>query len=155
MIFQKNVKVKITVENYGDIELELYPDVAPVSVRNFAYLAKQGFYDGLIFHRVIDGFMIQGGDPKVPARAVQRTAFTVSFPKTVLRTNLLMKRASFPWQERRKTTAQAVSSLSATIHRLILTDSMPHSAKLLRVLISFTKSQTAKNLFPVLNAATL
>lgn len=61
--FSKNVKVKITVENYGDIELELYPDVAPVSVRNFAYLAKQGFYDGLIFHRVIDGFMIQGGDP--------------------------------------------------------------------------------------------
>ena len=61
--FSKNVKVKITVENYGDIELELYPDVAPVSVRNFAYLAKQGFYDGLIFHRVISGFMIQGGDP--------------------------------------------------------------------------------------------
>lgn len=61
--FSKTVKVKISVENYGYILLDLYPDVAPVSVRNFAYLAKQGFYDGLIFHRVIDGFMIQGGDP--------------------------------------------------------------------------------------------
>ena len=54
----------ITMENGGVIKGELYPDVAPQSVRNFIYLANQGFYDGLIFHRVISGFMIQGGDPE-------------------------------------------------------------------------------------------
>ncbi|MEG2213546.1 MAG: peptidylprolyl isomerase, partial [Clostridiales bacterium] len=45
------------------IEIELYPDIAPNTVKNFRYLVNQGFYDGLIFHRVIKGFMIQGGDP--------------------------------------------------------------------------------------------
>lgn len=49
--------------NYGTIELELYADKTPVTVENFIKLAKSGFYDGVIFHRVIDGFMIQGGDP--------------------------------------------------------------------------------------------
>ena len=53
----------ITMENGGVMKGELYPDVAPQSVYNFISLANQGFYDGLIFHRVIRGFMIQGGDP--------------------------------------------------------------------------------------------
>lgn len=57
------VKAEIKVENVGVIELELYPDVAPVTVENFVDLANKKFYDGLIFHRVISGFMIQGGDP--------------------------------------------------------------------------------------------
>lgn len=57
------VKAKITMEGGGEISLELYPDIAPVTVENFVNLAKEGFYDGLIFHRVISGFMIQGGDP--------------------------------------------------------------------------------------------
>lgn len=47
----------------GTIELELYPQYAPKTVNNFAYLAKEGFYDGVTFHRVISNFMIQGGDP--------------------------------------------------------------------------------------------
>ncbi len=54
----------ITLENGGEIKGELYPEYAPESVGNFASLANSGFYDGLIFHRVISGFMIQGGDPK-------------------------------------------------------------------------------------------
>ena len=58
-----DIVATITMENGGTIELELYPDIAPQSVYNFAYLAREGFYDGLIFHRVIEGFMIQGGDP--------------------------------------------------------------------------------------------
>ena len=60
---EKNIKAKITMENGGAIELELYPDIAPITVENFVSLAQSGFYDGLIFHRVISGFMIQGGDP--------------------------------------------------------------------------------------------
>ena len=52
------------MENGGKIQLELYPDIAPITVENFVGLAKEGFYNGLIFHRVISGFMIQGGDPQ-------------------------------------------------------------------------------------------
>ena len=54
----------ITVENYGEIKVELDGDTAPITVKNFVELAKSGFYDGLTFHRIISGFMIQGGDPK-------------------------------------------------------------------------------------------
>ena len=56
--------VVIEMENGGKIELELYPEAAPKTVANFLKLVGQGFYDGLIFHRVIPGFMIQGGDPQ-------------------------------------------------------------------------------------------
>ena len=55
--------VTITMESGEEIHLELYPNVAPHTVANFVSLAQDGFYDGLIFHRVIAGFMIQGGDP--------------------------------------------------------------------------------------------
>lgn len=56
--------VTIDVKDYGTISLELDADTAPISVTNFINLAKDGFYDGLTFHRIISGFMIQGGDPK-------------------------------------------------------------------------------------------
>ena len=56
--------VKIEMENGGVMTLELYPEKAPLTVENFEKLANEGFYDGLIFHRVICGFMIQGGDPQ-------------------------------------------------------------------------------------------
>ena len=56
--------VEIEVQDYGTIALELDADTAPVSVTNFIRLAREGFYDGLTFHRIISGFMIQGGDPK-------------------------------------------------------------------------------------------
>ena len=56
-------KVIIELENGGVMKGELYPDIAPKTVDNFEELANSGFYDGLIFHRVIPGFMIQGGDP--------------------------------------------------------------------------------------------
>ena len=59
-----NPTFKITMENGGVIEGELYPDKAPQSVRNFIDLCNHHFYDGLIFHRVIPGFMIQGGCPE-------------------------------------------------------------------------------------------
>lgn len=56
--------VTIDVKDYGTISLELDADTAPISVTNFINLVKDGFYDGLTFHRIISGFMIQGGDPK-------------------------------------------------------------------------------------------
>ena len=59
----ENVNVKITMTGGGEIELELYPDIAPETVANFKSLVEEGFYDGLTFHRIIKGFMIQGGDP--------------------------------------------------------------------------------------------
>ena len=59
-----NPIVTIEMENGGVIKAELYPEIAPNTVANFVTLVGSGFYDGLIFHRVIPGFMIQGGDPK-------------------------------------------------------------------------------------------
>ena len=55
--------VIIEMENGGKIELELFPEAAPITVKNFEKLVSEGFYDGLTFHRIIKGFMIQGGDP--------------------------------------------------------------------------------------------
>ena len=59
----QNPIITITMENGDIMKAELYPDIAPISVNNFISLASNGFYDGLIFHRVINGFMIQGGCP--------------------------------------------------------------------------------------------
>ena len=59
----KNPIVTFEMENGDVFKAELYPELAPESVGNFVHLVKSGFYDGLIFHRVISGFMIQGGDP--------------------------------------------------------------------------------------------
>ena len=58
------IKAVIDVKDYGVIKLDLYPDVAPKTVANFKKLTESGFYDGLTFHRIMEGFMIQGGDPK-------------------------------------------------------------------------------------------
>ncbi len=59
----KKYEAVIKVKDYGDIKVDLYADAAPISVENFVKLSKDGFYDGLTFHRIISGFMIQGGDP--------------------------------------------------------------------------------------------
>lgn len=61
---KEKIMVVIELENGKKIKLELYPDKAPITCANFEKLVREGFYDGLIFHRVIKGFMIQGGDPQ-------------------------------------------------------------------------------------------
>ena len=58
------MKAIIEIEKYGTIEVELYKDIAPITVENFVKLANKSFYNGLTFHRIIKGFMIQGGCPK-------------------------------------------------------------------------------------------
>lgn len=60
----KTIEIIITMENGDVMEAELYPSIAPETVKNFVKLIEENFYDGIIFHRVIPGFMIQGGDPK-------------------------------------------------------------------------------------------
>jgi peptidyl-prolyl cis-trans isomerase B (cyclophilin B) len=59
----ENIRIRIIMENGQEMEAELYPDIAPETVANFTELIRQKFFDGIIFHRVIKGFMIQGGDP--------------------------------------------------------------------------------------------
>ena len=56
--------VKVTIQHYGDVVIRLRPDIAPITVANFQSLVAKGFYNGLTFHRIYKGFMIQGGDPK-------------------------------------------------------------------------------------------
>ncbi len=63
MVTMSNPIVTIEMDNGGVMKAELYPEIAPNTVNNFISLVQSGFYDGLIFHRVIPGFMIQGGDP--------------------------------------------------------------------------------------------
>lgn len=60
---KENPRVSIAVKGFGTIVLELFPELAPRTVKNFIDLVQQGFYNGLTFHRIIEGFMIQGGDP--------------------------------------------------------------------------------------------
>ncbi len=59
----KSIQAEIELQDGSVIALELYPDIAPISTENFVKLAKSGFYDGVVFHRVVPGFVIQGGDP--------------------------------------------------------------------------------------------
>ena len=62
-------RIAVIETNLGTMELELFEDKTPITTKNFIDLAENGFYDGVIFHRVIDGFMIQGGDPTEIGRA--------------------------------------------------------------------------------------
>ncbi len=71
--------------NKGEIELELYPEYAPITVNNFVFLAGEGFYDGVIFHRVIADFMVQGGDPDGTGRGGPGYTFTDEFEGNPLR----------------------------------------------------------------------
>ena len=99
----KNPIVTITMENGDVIKAELYPQIAPNTVRNFISLINKGFYDGLIFHRVIKGFMIQGGCPEGtgmggPGYEIRGEIAINGFDNTLLHTEgvLSMARAMEP-----------------------------------------------------------
>ena len=74
-----NPIVAVEMENGSIIKIELYPSIAPQTVKNFEALVSQGFYDGLIFHRVIPGFMIQGGDPNGTGMGGSKQTITGEF----------------------------------------------------------------------------
>lgn len=82
----------ITVKDYGDIKLVLDGDTAPITVKNFTELAKSGFYDGLTFHRIIKGFMIQGGDPKGNGTGGSDKTIRGEFSKNGVENNISHKR---------------------------------------------------------------
>ncbi len=76
------------VKDYGKIEVELYEELAPITVKNFVDLAKDGFYDGLTFHRIITGFMIQGGDPLATVQAAVKKTIKGEFAQNGVENNL-------------------------------------------------------------------
>jgi len=112
--------------NHGPIEVELYPDQAPKTVDNFVKLAREGFYDGLIFHRVIPDFMIQGGDPTGTGRGgpgyqfedefnehkVDRGALAMANagPNTNGRQFFIVTAAACPWLDGKHTVFGRVTS---------------------------------------------
>ena len=90
-------KATITMENGGKIEIEFFPEVAPKHVKNFITLANKGFYNGLTFHRVIPGFMAQGGDPSGNGTGGPGYSVPAEFNnKPHLRGTLAMARSSDP-----------------------------------------------------------
>lgn len=84
--------VVITVKDYGIIELELDADVAPITVTNFIDLVKNKFYDGLTFHRIMDGFMIQGGDPEGNGTGGSKNTIKGEFSSNGVENNISHKR---------------------------------------------------------------
>ena len=86
MQIDENATYQLTIEtDRGNIELELYPQQAPKTVNNFVFLASEGFYDGVTFHRVIANFMIQGGDPTGTGRGGPGYRFEDEFAGNALR----------------------------------------------------------------------
>jgi peptidyl-prolyl cis-trans isomerase B (cyclophilin B) len=86
MQVETNRNYRVTIEtSKGKIELELFPGHAPVTVNNFIFLAREGFYDGVSFHRVISNFMIQGGDPTGTGRGGPGYRFEDEFKGNPLR----------------------------------------------------------------------
>ena len=91
MIHMANPVFEIVMQNGGVMKGELYPDIAPQSVGNFIALANSGFYDGLIFHRCIPGFMIQGGCPKGQGTGGPGYAIRGEFAKNGIKNPLKQK----------------------------------------------------------------
>ena len=115
----ENPIMTLTMEDGGKIVAELYPEKAPQSVRNFISLANKGFYDGLIFHRVISGFMIQGGCPQGTGMGGPGYCIKGEFKLNGVKNNLSHKRGVLSM-------ARAQSPNSAGSQFFIMTDDAPH-----------------------------
>ena len=124
-----NPVVTITMENGDVMKAELYPEIAPNTVNNFISLVKKGFYDGLIFHRVINGFMIQGGCPDGTGMGGPDIASKENLLKMALQIILLIPQEFFPWQEPCIQIPVEASSSLCTKLLHIWTEAMLHLAK--------------------------
>ncbi|EYE89180.1 peptidylprolyl isomerase [Fervidicella metallireducens AeB] len=116
---QKNPIVTIEMENGNQIKIELYPEIAPNTVNNFISLVKKGFYDGLIFHRVIPGFVIQGGCPEGTGIGGPGYSIKGEFSKNGFNNELKHERGVISM-------ARAASFNSAGSQFFIMTDDAPH-----------------------------
>lgn len=116
---EKNPVVGIELANGKTIKVELYPDVAPISVENFLNLVKDGFYDGLIFHRVIPGFMIQGGCPSGTGTGGPGHTIKGEFAANGVENNLRHKRGVLSM-------ARSASPDSAGSQFFIMVENAPH-----------------------------
>lgn len=103
--------VSMEMENGGIVKLELYPEIAPKTVNNFVALVEDGFYDGLTFHRIIPGFMIQGGDPNGDGTGGPGYEIKGEFSNNGIDNPSPMSVASFRWQERKNRIQPAPSFL--------------------------------------------
>lgn len=112
-------KFVIEMENGNKMAGELYEDIAPVTVANFEELANDGFYDGLIFHRVIPGFMIQGGDPLGNGTGGPGYAIKGEFKSNGFDNNLKHERGVLSM-------ARSMNPNSAGSQFFIMTDDAPH-----------------------------
>lgn len=108
----QNPEITITMEDGSVIRAELYPETAPNTVRNFISLVKKGYYDGLIFHRVIEDFMIQGGCPEGNGTGGPGYCIKGEFSQNGFPNPLKLPRAYFPWRAPHIRIRQDPSSLS-------------------------------------------
>ena len=122
---------------FGDIHIKFYPDVAPKHVENFIKLAKSGFYDRTIFHRVIPGFMIQGGDPNTK-NSLRKDTYGQGGPKDEKGNPILLKQslaifltsaALYRWRERTNLTPRGRSFSLLSNHPISSMESTRRSAR--------------------------
>lgn len=113
------IKGTIIMENGAKMELELYPDIAPKSVENFVKLANSGFYNGLTFHRIVPGFVIQGGDPKGNGTGGPGWTIPGEFKSNGFKNDLKHTRGILSW-------ARSSNPNSAGSQFFIMTDDAPH-----------------------------
>ena len=116
----QNPIITITMEDGGVMKAELYPEYAPNTVNNFLSLAASGFYNGLIFHRVIPGFMIQGGDPEGSGMGGPGYSIKGEFRRNGFKANTLKHTAGVP------SMARAMNPNSAGSQFFIMHKNAPH-----------------------------
>ena len=123
-------RVKFTMENGGSFVIELYPEYAPDTCDNFKKLVASGFYDGLTFHRIVDGFMAQGGDGSDSAKASEAQPIYGEFASNgSRRIPFRISAALSRWREQTTPTPPPRNSLSAMATRASLTANTPPSAR--------------------------
>ncbi len=111
--------ILIEMDNERFIEIELYPEIAPITVKNFEQLVREGFYDGLTFHRVIRGFMIQGGDPLGNGMGGSKNKIKGEFRANGVENNLLHERGVISM-------ARSYDPNSASSQFFIMHEDAPH-----------------------------